>query len=366
MKYVLLFSVILFSISSTAQDCTKELLKQKPGTWKAGIKGSEGGTVAEVTKEKKVVGLLHSMVKTNYLPMSVEALFNGSYMTPFSSMPANSYSYNVRALNFYCDGGQLKTAHESSSYFSISANAFEAEIYDTAQGDRATAEGFNVMADMPVEKDGYWFFKETDVSLGFGIQGKSNMWLVTYDGKLPYSYVTKKEFLEKRKRSLTSSMEMEKGGFKDVLKNNEIAKKYKETEYKKEPDKLQRYMKMEYLSTKERYENELATIEKRYKAAFAKIETLLSLPASELSQPAIVRLDPSDPLSYQFTDDNDNFGKILIKPNPGYFNKKLLKSSPQFFWVYIRGNHKEPIAAKFMADIIKAVDFNALKNMLGK
>jgi hypothetical protein len=59
-------------------------------------------------------------------------------------------------------------------------------------------------------------------------------------------------------------------------------------------------------------------------------------------------------------------GQILIKPNPGYFNKKLPKSWPQFFWVYIRANHKDPIAAKFMADIIKAVDFAALRNMLGK
>lgn len=366
MKKAILLILLFVAIKAGAQTCNESFIAQKQGIWKEGMKGSEGGTAAELVKEKKVVGLLHNMVKTNYSPMSIEALFNGSYMKQFSNMPANSYSYNVRALNFYCEGGQVKTTHESSSYFSISANAFEAEIYDTAQGDRATAEGFNVMADMPVEKDGYWFFKETDVSLGFGMTGKSNMWLVTYNGKLPYSYVTKKEFLEKRKRNLTSIMEMEQGSFKDVLKNNEIAKKYKETEYKNDPDKLQRYMKMEYLSIKERYEKELASIEKRYKAAFAKIETLLSLPASELNQSAIVRQDPSDHLSYQFTDDNDSFGKILIKPNPGYFNKKLPKSSPQFFWVYIRGNHKEPIAAKFMADIMKAVDFNALKNMLGK
>ena len=37
-----------------------------------------------------------------------------------------------------------------------------------------------------------------------------------------------------------------------------------------------------------------------------------------------------------------------------------------FFWIYEIGNHKDPIAANFMADIMKAVDFSVLKNMLGK
>ena len=67
-----------------------------------------------------------------------------------------------------------------------------------------------------------------------------------------------------------------------------------------------------------------------------------------------------------FTDDDDPLGKVLINPNPAYFNKNLPRSSPQFFSVYIIGNPKDPIASKVMTDIIKAVDFAALKNMLGK
>ena len=90
------------------------------------------------------------------------------------------------------------------------------------------------------------------------------------------------------------------------------------------------------------------------------------MPPGELNQPAIVKNDPQDHLSYLFTDDNDPFRKVLIKPNPAYFNTKLPKSSPQFFWMFITGSHKDKIAAKFMADIIKAVDFATLKNMLGK
>ena len=123
---------------------------------------------------------------------------------------------------------------------------------------------------------------------------------------------------------------------------------------------------MDYQSTKDRYGKLLAENDKQYQSAFSKIESLLKHPASELSQPAIVKDDPNDHLSYLFTDDNDPNGKILIKPNSQYFNKTLSRSSPQFFSVYVIGNHRDPIAAKAMADLTKAVDFSLLKSMLGK
>ena len=90
------------------------------------------------------------------------------------------------------------------------------------------------------------------------------------------------------------------------------------------------------------------------------------MPETELNQPAIVKKDPDDNLSYLFTNDDDPFGEVLIKPNPGYFNKKLPRSTPQFFWVYVAWDHNEPIATKFREDIMSAVDFATLKNMLGK
>jgi hypothetical protein len=91
------------------------------------------------------------------------------------------------------------------------------------------------------------------------------------------------------------------------------------------------------------------------------------MPVAELDQPAIVKKDPKARLdSYLFTNDEDPFGKVLIKPNPGYFNKKLSRSTPQFIWVSIIWNHQEPIATNFAESILKAVDFTALKNMIGK
>jgi len=366
MNYLIALTIVLFSVSASAQNCTTESLLQKPGVWKESSGGLYGIAAADLVREKKTVAAIHKMIKSKYSPMGVNALSNGGYNSPQSYMPVNSYIYSIIPLNFYCDGGAIKTVHETSTYFQIGVNFFADEIYDTAQGDRSLAEGYNVLSQMPVEKDGYYYFKEKDVTLGFGIPGKSSRWLITYDGKLPYAYVSKKEFLEKRKRNLFIQLRNEATSIKDVLKNIEIGKGFKDAEYKNDAAKMQRYMKMDYQPSKERYEKQLADIETTYKPAFSKIEALLKMPAKELTEPAIVKNDPTDHLSYVFTTENDPFGKILIKPNSGYFDKKFPRSVPQFFSVDIVGDHKDPISAKVIADLITAVDFATLKNMLGK
>jgi len=365
--FVLLFVMSAFSIALTAQECTIETLLQKPGVWKASPKGSEGGTAADLAREKKTIAAIHTMIKSKYIPKSVEANFHGAYNPLYPNMPGNSFAYSIIPLNFYCDGNAIKTEHETSTYFSISANIFDAEIYDTVNSDETSSRiGYHYIKDMPLEKDGYWYFKTINVPLGLGMTGVASAWLITYSGKLPFAYVTKKEFLETRKITLLKEKRQSASGFQDVLDRLEIEKTYKEKEYKNDPGKLAKYMKMDYNDSKARYEKFLRDNEKSFQPAFDKIEAQLKMPASELNQPAIVKMDPNDHLSYLFTDDNDPFGLILIKPNPGYFNKKMPRSTPQFFWVYVRANHQEPIAANFMSDIIKAVDFSLLKNMLGK
>jgi hypothetical protein len=366
MKYLIAIVFILLTVQASAQDCTVQSLLLKPGTWKHANTALREISAADLAREKKTIATIHAMVKAKYSPMGVNVLSNGGYSRPLSSRPVNDYTYSMIPLNLYCDGNTVKEVHETSTYFSISSNSLGAEIYSAAEGDRLLLEGFNVISDMPVEKDGYWYFKERNVTLAFGGPGKIRQWLVTYDGKLPFTYVTKKEFLEFRKKALVGIMHNSGEGFKDVLKRNEMEKGFKEVEYKNDPGKLAKYMKMDYTQIKARYEKLLADNERSYQSAFAKIETQLKLPASELAEPALVMMDPQDHLSYLFTTINDPSRQVLIKPNPVYFNKKLPRSSPQFFSIYITGSHTDPITAKAMTDFEKAVDFTLLKKMLGK
>jgi len=361
-----LISLFILFHWSSAQDCNEESLLKKPGTWKAGMKGSQGGTATELAKEKKTVEAIHNMIKSKYSPTGVEAIYHGAYSPTYPNMPGNNYSYSIIPLNYYCDGNTFKIVHETPTYFSINANLFSAEIYEALNfSEAASGTGYHFIYDMPVEKDGCWYFKERDEGFGY-TPTRQYSCLITYNSKLPFAYVTKKEFLETRKVILANEKRESQSHFKDVLDRNEMEKGFKEKEYKNDPEKLRKYMRMDYENIKARYEKLLADNEKNFEPAFNKIESQLKMDGTELSQPAIVKMDPHDHLSYLFTDNNDPMRQVLIKPNPGYFNKKLSRSSPQFFWVFVRWNYTEPIATKFTADIMKAVDFTLLKNMLGK
>jgi hypothetical protein len=366
MKSILSLMTLFITIPGFTQDCSIESLLKKPGKWNETSGGMQGVSAADLAKEKKTVATINSMVRSKYSPMAVNAMVNGGYERQELQRPVNTYIYSIIPLEYYCDGNAIKTVGETATYFYIGVNHFFDEIYDSAQGDRALLEGYNVLSQKPKSKDGYYYFDEKKITISQGISGKSSAWLVTYDGKLPWAYVTKKEFLEKRKRNLATQMRTEASGINDVLKNNEIAKEFKEKEFRNDKEKLQRFMKMEYVPIKERYEKQLSEIEKKYKPAFDKIDASLKKPSNELSESAIVKMDPNDGLSYLFATEDDPMGKVLIKPNPGYFNKKLPRSVPQFFSVYIRGNHNNAVVANFMTNILKAIDFSVLKNMLGK
>ena len=366
MKYILISGMLLISLNLLAQDCTETSILQKPGIWKEGQKGSVSGIPAtDLDKERKVVAALHTLIKSKYAPMGVEADFNGSYDRPDTEIPVNNYNYNIYFLHYFCEKNVIKTAHETSTTLTIAANRFDGKIFETPDENNASGEGYYFLLNMPVEKDGCFYFEEA-ASLGFGMTGKSLNWLITADGKLPYAYVSKKEFLEKQKHMLLTSMPKSIESSKESLKQNEEEKVRKQEEYKNDPEKLQRYMKNSYLYNKDRFEKDGIRMEQNYNNALTKIETLLKTLSGELDQPAIVKQDPNDYLSYLFTTDDDAFGKVLIKPNPGYFNGKLSRSSPQFFLLNVTGNEKEIIAAKVMTDVMKNFDFTALKNMLGK
>ena len=68
----------------------------------------------------------------------MEAIFHGAYSPVYQNTPGNGYGYSIIALNYYCDGNTFKTEHETSTNFSISANIFDAEIYESP--DNTSAE----------------------------------------------------------------------------------------------------------------------------------------------------------------------------------------------------------------------------------
>ena len=154
MKYLnlILFSAFLFSNSSTAQNCTQELLLQTPGILTPDEPG--GGrelTTADLAKHKKVLATIVNMIKSRYTPMGIKSFFHENYGYPITYRPVHDYSYSIIPLNFYCDGNTIKTRIKTATYFSITANLFHAIIYESPNNEEVTyGTGFNYIPDIGI------------------------------------------------------------------------------------------------------------------------------------------------------------------------------------------------------------------------
>jgi hypothetical protein len=324
MKYIILSSIFLLSFSLSAQDCTKEMLKQRPGTWKAGIKGSiDNVSAADLAKEKIVTDAIHKMVSSNYKPMGCQVLYStvfGKSLASGQIWIANPYYYSMYILRFLCDQqSNDKTKyyvdHATPTTVNITANAIYSlnTLYAADLGD--DFRGYLKLTKRPEKKDGNYFMGEEKVDYNSPIY--EYRWLITYNDTLPFSYLTRKEYLLIQKKRLEKAV-------------------------KKSP-------------------GEKAYLDKFFK----NINDYLTKPENELSKPAVCIWNDEERFE-KFVDEGTKGSFIAIKPNLDYYRKKLPKSSPQFFTVVYKISKDDAVFEENIEAIKKAVDFATLKNMLGK
>ncbi len=329
MKHTLLLAAILIAFSSSAQDCTPELLAQKPGTWKEGMKGSTPNVnIADLVKEKAVLANIHKMIYAGYIPKGCQITysnaFSGADAGSGKNWVADNFGYNMYILRYLCD----QTSADKSKYYvdisttttvTITANAvwamnnlFAADLPDD------DFRGYLKLKDKPQLKDGFWNMGESVVGDGWA-ENKTieYRWLITYDDKLPFSYVSRKEYLLIQKKRLEKTM-----------RDDQSSSDY-------------------------------------YKQFIHNIDNELAKPEEELSKPAICNWNDEERFT-GFVEEGTKGSFIAVKPDLSYYSKKLPRSAPQFFYVDYTIAHGDPVFEENIAGIQKAVDFKALKAMLGK
>jgi len=328
MKYAIIIVFFLFPFWMQAQDCNKEMLKQKPGTWKAGPQGSiPNVSTTDLPRERSVIAAIHKMVSTDYKPTGCQI----SYSTVYGKNPGTGqifigdpYYYSMYILRYLCDGN---SADKSKYYVDISspttvniiANAiFTLNSLYAANLPTDDFRGYLKLRQRPEKKDGYYFMGEEvvgDSHLENKI--KEYRWLITYNDTLPFTYISRKEYLLIQKKRLEKDIQ-ESPGDKDYLSKflNNIA------EYLKKPE-------------------------------------------AELSQPAICMWNDEERFE-KFVEEGTRGSFIAVRPNLAYFRKNLPKSSPQYFSVVYKIAQGDPVFEENIANIKKAVDFGKLKSMLGK
>jgi hypothetical protein len=333
------FVSILPVIGFSAQDCTEASLLQKPGTWKEGMKGSTTGIPADVLlKEKKVIAAIHNLMKQSYSPRGLDALYSEAYDRLIPEMSLGQYYYGLYLMPYSCVGNIAKPDEETNTSVFIKANnpeiPFSREVVGDEIDERDKAH-YGWLKTTPVPQEGIWFLGEQEQSSGMGVKVKHYQWLITYDQRLPFQYVTRKEYLEKIIDLLQK------------VKQRELKKI--ETDYAADTQSRDRF----YAGTKKYYEDKLSGVEKADK----------SLSPADLQQTAIV---PAQGDFTGFLNEGERSAVILVKENPDYYNMKLSKGIPQLFSIVFEVDDQRPALAQAYADVMKALDFAALKNMLGK
>lgn len=328
MKFSFIITAILLTISANAQDCSKELLRQKPGTWKTNQQGSiKNVSAGDLVKEKAVITAIHKMIQTNYNPTGCQVAYStvyGKYPSAGQNFIADPYHYSMYILRYLCD----QNSTDKSKYYvdistpttvNITANViFSLNNLYAANIPSDDFRGYLKLKEKPQKKDGYYFMGEEILGdYGTASEIKEYRWLITNNDTLPFYYVTRKEYLLIQKKRL-----------EQALKDNPGEKNY-----------TSKYLNnvIEYLKKDE----------------------------EELSKPAICMWNDEERFE-KFVEEGTRGSFIAVKPNLDYYHKKLPKSVPQFFTVVYTISGGDAVFEENMAAIKKAVDFATLKNMLGK
>lgn len=327
MKYFFLLSILLLSFLLPAQDCNKELLRTKPGTWKAGMQGSVNNvSAADLVKEKGVLNSIHKLLQTNYNPTGCQVLFStafGKNPLPGQVFIADPYQYSMYILRYLCD---INSADKTKSYIdastpttvNITANAiYSIQSLYAANIPPGDFRGYLRLEERPQQKEGAWFLGESiEGDAGRPTEIKEYRWLITYGDTLPFSYMSRKEYL------LIQQKRMEK-------------------------------------SIKEEGANEY------YNRYLKNIVDFLKRSDEELNKPAVCLWNDEQSFT-GFVAEGTPGSFIAIKPNPNYYRRNLPLSSPQFFTVVYKVAAGDPVFEENMASIKKAIDFTALRKMLGR
>lgn len=328
MRYISLVFVLIISIFSYAQECSKELLAKKEGRWKAGQQGSiQNVSATDLAKEKAVIAGIHKMISDKYKPTGCEVAYStvfGKHLPAAENWIADPYHYAMYVLRYLCDPNDASHTkfyvdHSTPTTVNIAANVIFSlnNLYaaDIASDD---VRGYLKLKTKPQLKDGYYFMGEEVVADGH-LKNKviQYRWLITYTDSLPFSYLTRQEYLLIQKKRLAQS-----------INNSPSEKTY-----------LEKFLN--------------------------NINEHLKQPESELSQPAICMWNEEERFE-KFVPEGTRGSFFAVRPNKLYYHKKLPKSSPQFFSVAYTVAYGDVVFEENIANIKKAVDFAALRNMLGK
>lgn len=334
---IVLLTGVLLNLKVSSQTCTQEDLAKIPGVWKLGLQGSTTGvSAADLAREKEVVAKAFNIIKENYQPTGCVASWAGVYgFNPATGKDwvANPYGLGVYFLRYLCDRkkpGQHYVDLATPTSLYINFNEFERVKAANLTDDHH--DGFLSFRQLPASRNRYYYLKK-DVDYNSKI--KKYIWLFTYDKKLPYRHLTKKEYLLNRMAFFNDRI-------KEINHNDSISRSWDLN-----PEDRESYI-ASYNQQRKFYNEPLRKIR----------ELLNSMNEAELFEPAVIRSRGDGFPLPDFVQMGVEYADILMLPDLTYYNKNLPSSAPQMFSIVLTISHGDPVFEHVYISISKIIEEN--------
>ncbi|MEI6059071.1 MAG: hypothetical protein WCR72_00100 [Bacteroidota bacterium] len=287
------------------------------------------------------------------------------------------YSLNADFMEYYCNSFQktnnLKLGNETGDWFFIWANTFGRFAMLDQDFMIENRQVYQLTPQLG-ELDGFPLFAGADGNELQGSKQFSRTILVSRTGQLPYTPVSRKQyllaFLKYREESYKVDVAYEtKRPVRSDAEEEEAKKQgYDKADQFSGPDQRDKdraksnYLRF-YVSDKEEHQNALTQMEATYRKDIKPAEDFLdSQPAEELSKPALLK--PGNHKNDFKIFENEPKGRMLVAVNENYFTKQP-GYNPQFFAVYWMWGGNSP-GTNFGLQVEKNFDFRSLQQMLDK
>ena len=328
MKNLFIFLLCLYGAAVSAQECDSEQLKTLPGKWlpQPGDEvnsGSPRPAATDAAGAKNVFNKIGKMFQEQYKPVGVDVYNYLTHHIEPGNTYGNGYAYTVSNFRFLCINGKRTRNSEGVSSSVVinpgwlsSIKLSEMPIYDESGkvSQEATNRGGFYSLSQRECKGG----KLPDFSNGYHSFESGNdyhVW-ITREGKLPYRYVSRKEFLEKQAAICEANLK-------------ELNKHYSSKGWKENLEMFPQHRE-KMLEDKKKHLSIYEMPLEAYRQDLRKDEAWLN-------EMAVVKQETiSGVYRYVFTTVDDRYmSSVPIMPNPDYYNRKLPKSAPQFMVITV-------------------------------
>jgi len=329
MKKLLIFILCLYGVTSAAQDCDTEALKTQPGKWlpQPGDEvhsGTRSPAAADAAGTKKVFSQIVKLFQEKYKPIGADTYnYLTHNITPGSSTYGNWYIYTISNFRFLCVNGKKSrnsegvssSVHVNPARLSGSIQVLEMPIYKEngeVSSEATSTGGFHSLSSRECPGG-----KLPDLSNGYhSTEGFNDYYVwITREGKLPYRYVSRKEFLEKQVAICEAQLK-------------ELNQHYSSKGWKEQLEMFPQFREKMLADSKKH----LSMHEKPLEAYRQDLEK----DAAWLNEMAVVKQETiSGVYRYVFTTVGDGYMAVPIMPNPDYYDHKLPKWAPQFMVINV-------------------------------